>query len=59
MVCQHYWEHYAYGLDKAYLRDIAYPVMKEVCEFWQDHLKALPDGKLGGAPWLVPGARPK
>lgn len=42
----HFWEHYAFGGDKRYLGDTAYPVMKEVCEFWQDHLKALPDGRL-------------
>lgn len=44
--CQHLWEHYAFGGDKAYLRDFAYPIMKEVCEFWLDQLKALPDGRL-------------
>jgi alpha-L-fucosidase 2 len=26
--------------------DVAYPVMKETCEFWNDHLKMLPDGRL-------------
>ena len=49
--CQHLWEHYAFGLDKNYLRTTAYPIMKETCEFWEDHLKALPDGKL-----VVPNA---
>ena len=44
--CQHLWEHYAFGLDKNYLRLTAYPIMKETCEFWEDHLKALPDGNL-------------
>jgi alpha-L-fucosidase 2 len=44
--CQHLWEHYVFGLDKNYLRTVAYPIMKETCEFWEDHLKALPDGKL-------------
>jgi len=44
--CQHLWEHYAFGNDKAYLKAVAYPVMKEVCEFWEDRLKALPDGTL-------------
>jgi len=44
--CQHLWEHYAFGGDKAYLKNVAYPVMKEVCEFWEDRLKALPDGTL-------------
>ncbi|MGN6506006.1 MAG: glycoside hydrolase family 95 protein [Tepidisphaeraceae bacterium] len=44
--CQHYWEHYAFGLDKSYLQRVAYPIMKETCEFWIDHLKTLPDGTL-------------
>jgi alpha-L-fucosidase 2 len=44
--CQHLWEHYAFGLDQNYLRETAYPVLKETCEFWEDHLKRLPDGKL-------------
>jgi alpha-L-fucosidase 2 len=44
--CQHLWEHYAFGGDKNYLRSVAYPILKETCEFWQDHLKSLPDGRL-------------
>jgi alpha-L-fucosidase 2 len=44
--CQHLWEHYAFGMDKSYLRNVAYPIMKETCEFWEDHLKTLPDGRL-------------
>jgi len=44
--CQHLWEHYAFGLDTNYLRTVAYPIMRETCEFWEDHLKALPDGRL-------------
>ena len=43
---QHFWEHYAFGGDKKFLANIAYPYLKEVCEFWEDHLKTLPDGKL-------------
>jgi alpha-L-fucosidase 2 len=44
--CQHLWEHYAFGQDKNYLRNVAYPILRETCEFWEDHLKRLPDGKL-------------
>ena len=44
--CQHLWEHFAFGGDIKYLRRVAYPVMKETCEFWEDHLKTLPDGRL-------------
>ncbi len=44
--CQHLWEHYAFGGDTNYLRRVAYPILKETCEFWEDHLKTLPDGRL-------------
>lgn len=40
------WEHYAFNQDKAYLKEFAYPIFKEICEFWQDHLKRRPDGSL-------------
>jgi alpha-L-fucosidase 2 len=43
---QHFWEHYAFTRDKEFLRKTAYPVLKEVTEFWQDHLVARPDGVL-------------
>jgi alpha-L-fucosidase 2 len=43
---QNIWEHYAFTGDREYLRALAYPMMKEVCEFWLDRLKALPDGTL-------------
>jgi alpha-L-fucosidase 2 len=43
---QNVWEHYAFTGDRDYLRTLAYPMMKEVCEFWLDRLKALPDGTL-------------
>jgi alpha-L-fucosidase 2 len=44
--CHHSWEHYAFTGDKQFLKEVAYPVMKETCEFWEDHLKTLPDGRL-------------
>ncbi len=44
--CQHFWEHFAFARDTNFLRTMAYPVMKETCEFWQDHLKTLSDGRL-------------
>jgi alpha-L-fucosidase 2 len=44
--CQHLWWHYAFSGDKEYLRNFAYPMIKETCEFWEDRLKALPDGRL-------------
>ncbi len=43
---QHVWEHYAFTKDKKYLKEFAYPILKELCEFWEDHLKERPDGTL-------------
>lgn len=43
---RHYWEHYAFGGDKEFLAKVAYPYLKEVCHYWEDHLKELPDGRL-------------
>lgn len=44
--CRHFWDHFAFSGDKSFLRDAAYPILKETCEFWEDHLKVLPDGRL-------------
>ncbi len=43
---QNLWDQYAFTGDKEYLRNEAYPIMKEICEFWLDRLKELPDGTL-------------
>jgi alpha-L-fucosidase 2 len=43
---QHFWEHYAFTQDKEFLRNIGYPLLKEVTEFWQDHLVTRDDGML-------------
>ncbi len=42
----HVYEHWAFTQDKAYLRDVALPMIREICEFWEDRLKELPDGTL-------------
>ncbi len=47
--CQDFWEHYEFTGDREFLKNVAYPIMHETCEFWVDHLKKLPDGK-----WVVP-----
>lgn len=39
----HFWEHYQYGLDRAFLGREAYPVMKEASQFLLDFL--IDDGK--------------
>lgn len=43
--CHHFWQHFEFGQDRDFLRTKAYPIMKETCEFWIDHLITLPDGR--------------
>lgn len=43
---RHFWEHYEFGRDKEFLKNVAYPYLKEVCTYWEDRLKELPDGRL-------------
>lgn len=44
--CRHFYEHYAFTHDAQFLKTRALPILKETCEFWEDHLKTLPDGRL-------------
>jgi len=37
-LCRHLWDHYDYSRDKNYLRQRAYPVMKEAAQFWLANL---------------------
>ncbi len=43
---QHLWMHFAFTLDTNFLREIAYPAMKEIVEFWEDRLIDGPNGTL-------------
>jgi alpha-L-fucosidase 2 len=45
-LAQNLWDHYAFTLDKDYLRSRVYPVQRDLCEFWFADLKELPSGKL-------------
>ena len=45
-LAQSFWEHYAFTRDKDFLAEKTYPVLKELCEFWEDRLVAWPDGTL-------------
>ena len=45
-LAQDIWDHYAFTLDPVYLKTRAYPIIKELCESWEDYLKERPDGKL-------------
>ena len=44
--CQYLWWHYRYSGDKAFLRETAYPIMKEVLAFFEDILVPEDDGTL-------------
>ncbi|MFD0745679.1 glycoside hydrolase N-terminal domain-containing protein [Phytohabitans flavus] len=51
----HYWEHYQFTKDTAFLRERAYPIMRELSEFWLDELVVDPrDGKLVVSPSFSP-----
>ncbi len=43
---QHLWFRYAFTGDKAFLRDVAYPHIKEVVAFWEERLVEGPGGTL-------------
>jgi len=43
---QHVYEHWAFTKDETYLRKTAYPIIKEICEYWEDLLKTMTDGTL-------------
>jgi alpha-L-fucosidase 2 len=53
-LAQNLWDHYAFTQDKEYLRTRAYPILKELCEFWEDILKENDDGKLVAPPGKSP-----
>ncbi|QHT61516.1 glycoside hydrolase family 95 protein [Paenibacillus lycopersici] len=53
-LCQHLWEHYAFGGDLAYLRGRAYPVMKEAALFCLDWLVEDGAGRLVTMPSTSP-----
>jgi alpha-L-fucosidase 2 len=55
----HLFSHYAYTLDKAFLRDRAYPRLKEIAEFFLDYLVPGPDGTLLSGPSQSPENRYK
>jgi alpha-L-fucosidase 2 len=56
-LCQHLWEHYAFTGDKQFLREKAYPLMKEAALFMLDFMVTDKDGKLVTAPSVSPENR--
>jgi alpha-L-fucosidase 2 len=56
--CQHLWEHYLFNEDRQYLKDFAYPIMKEAAEFCCDWLVVNPKTKeLVSGPSISPENR--
>ena len=43
----HLWDHYMFTQDKEYLRNIGYPILKNICAFWETHLKEVGEGGKG------------
>jgi alpha-L-fucosidase 2 len=43
---QDFWEYYAFTQNEEFLRNVAYPNMKTVVEYWEDRLVRTADGKL-------------
>ena len=43
---QHLYEQYSFTQDRQVLKNQAYVVLKETCEFWEERLKTRPDGTL-------------
>lgn len=64
-LCQHLWEHYRFTQDRAFLKDRAYPAMKEAAQFFLAWLVPNPKtGKLVSGPssspenyFLLPGQK--
>ncbi|MBE2280050.1 MAG: glycoside hydrolase family 95 protein, partial [Ignavibacteriaceae bacterium] len=53
-LCQHLWEHFAFGRDEQFLREQAYPLMREAAQFYLDWLYEGPDGFLMSGPSTSP-----
>ena len=52
-LCQHLWEHYAFGLDRPFL-ETAYPLLRGAAVFLLDYLVEGPDGTLVTCPSTSP-----
>lgn len=51
---QHVWEHYSYKQDVGYLKNTAYPIMKDAALFWMDYLSLNKNGFLVSSPSFSP-----
>lgn len=53
-MCLHFWEHFAFTHDYVFLKNKAYPVMKEHAQFVEDYLVKSPEGYLVTSPGSSP-----
>lgn len=53
-LCRHLWEHFNYTQDKQFLCQRAWPILREVGEFWLDYLTEDTDGTLVSSPSYSP-----
>ncbi len=53
-LCRHVWEHYEFSQDTVFLRETAYPLMKEAALFWMDYLTEEESGFLVSTPSYSP-----
>lgn len=53
-LCQHLWEHYAFTGDKKFLRETAYPLMKDAALFMLDFMVTDKEGYFVTAPSISP-----
>lgn len=50
----HLWEHYRFGLDRSFLAERAYPIMKEAAQFLLQYMVEDPKGRLVTGPSISP-----
>jgi len=50
-LCQHLWQHYQFSGDKKYLKECAYPILKEASRFFTGYLAPHPEHP----EWLISG----
>jgi len=53
-LAQHFWWRYEYGLDREFLRNRVYPLLKEVAAFYETYLVHDPQGRLVPVPSQSP-----
>jgi alpha-L-fucosidase 2 len=53
-ICQNLWDVYAFGMDRSYLEQVAWPILKGAALFWVDNLQEVEGGYLAVNPSYSP-----